>query len=131
MDLGRLSSYGFAGVICTSAFHYFANPREALSKMHGELLEGGSVYLIERDKSASLLTVLWDFLHRHLIKDHVRFYSSGQLQSMLGQAGFSNIEVLETVNRYFWHGKLQTNIVFLRGQKAKTQTEFGLFLKKV
>lgn len=120
MDLERLSSYRFAGIVCTSALHYFANPREALSKMYGLLSENGSIYLIERDKSASPLTAMWDLLHRHYIKDHVRFYSSVQLQAMLGEAGFSNIEILETVKRYFWHGKLQTNIVFLRGQRVRT-----------
>lgn len=120
MDLERLSSYGFAGIVCTSAFHYFAQPREALSRMHGLLVDNGSLFLIERDKSASPLTAMWDLLHRHYIKDHVRFYSSAQLQTMLSEEGFSNIEVLEAVKRYFWHGKLQTNIVYLRGQSVRT-----------
>lgn len=120
MDLERLSPYGFAGIVCTSAFHYFAHPREALTRIHDLLLENGLLYLVERDKSASPLTALWDQLHRHYIKDHVRFYSSAQLQTMLREAGFSNIEVLEAVKRYIWHGKLQTNIVFLRGQRVLT-----------
>ena len=119
MDRERLSSYGFAGIVCSSAFHYFAEPRKALSKMHSMLMENGSIYLIERDKSASPLTALWDLLHRYFIKDHVQFYSNEQLQQMLGEEGFSNMEVLEAVRRYFWHGKLQTNIVILQGQKGR------------
>ena len=119
LDTRQLASYRFAGIVCASAFHYFADPREALMKMYSLLSEDGSLFLVERDKSASPLTALWDILHRHLIKDHVRFYSRAQLQAMLHEAGFSNIEILEAVKRYFWHGKLQTNIVLLRGRRAQ------------
>jgi ubiquinone/menaquinone biosynthesis C-methylase UbiE len=118
MDSERLSSYRIATIICTSAFHYFAEPGKALRTMRETLVDNGSLYLVERDKGTSAMTVLWDFLHRHYIKDHVCFYSRPELEIMLGQAGFSNIEVLDTIKRYFWQGKLQTNIVFLRGRKA-------------
>jgi ubiquinone/menaquinone biosynthesis C-methylase UbiE len=119
MDLDKLSSYEFDNIFCTSAFHYFAQPGQALAKMHSLLSANGTVYLIERDKSTSLMTRAWDFLHRHYIKDHVRFYSSAEMQLMLSSAGFANIEQLRAVKRYFWHGKLQTNIVYLRGRKAQ------------
>ena len=118
MDLECLSAYRFSAIVCTSAFHYFAEPEKALSKMHGLLATSGSIFIVERDKSASPLTVLWDLLHRHYIKDHVRFYSRAQLRDMLTEAGFTNVEVIEAVKRYLWHGKLQTNVVFLRGQKS-------------
>jgi len=118
IDLGCLSPNGYAVIVCSSAFHYFARPNEALSRMHDLLSENGSLYLVERDKSASPLTAMWDLLHRYYIKDHVQFYSSAQLLTMLGEAGFSNIEILDAVRRYFWHGKIQTNIMFMRGQKG-------------
>ena len=117
MDLECLSAYSFSAIVCTSAFHYFADPEKALAKIHGLLAENGSIFVIERDKSASPLTALWDLLHRHYIRDHVRFYSREQLRNMLTEAGFANVEVIDAVKRYFWHGKLQTNVVFLRGQK--------------
>ena len=120
LDLQRLSPYAFSEIVCTSAFHYFARPGEALSRMRELLVKNGSLYLVERDKSASPLTAVWDLLHRYYIKDHVRFYSTEQLRIMLGEAGYSNVEVIEAIKRYFWHGKLQTNIVYLRGQNSST-----------
>lgn len=118
LDLARLSSHPIGEIVCTSALHYFQNPCEALSKMRDLLARNGSLYLVERDKSASPITMLWDLLHRHYIQDHVRFYTRRQLHDMLIDAGFSGIDVLDNINRYFWHGKLQTHVVLLRARKT-------------
>lgn len=125
MDLGCLSAYRFAGVVCASTFHYFARPRKSLRRIHGSLAKGGCLYLIDRDKTDSPLTRMWDILHQYFIKDHVRFYSKDELQRMLSEAGFSNIERLEAIRRYFWHGKLQTNVLLMRGRKSQTTTGQG------
>ena len=117
LHVDALSDYEISAIVCTSAFHYFAEPLESLKKMCQVLREGGSLFLVERNKSGSPLTAVWDLLHRYLIKDHVRFFSSQELRDLLVAAGFSDSEILDAIRRYFWYGKLQTNIVYLRGDK--------------
>ena len=110
----------FDTVICSSAFHYFSDPVAALQRMRNAMRPGGLMYLIERSKSRSVLTAVWDLLHRFVIKDHVQFYSENELHSMLLDAGFGDIETLERIKKYFWYGKLQTNVAIVRARALIT-----------
>ncbi len=103
-------------IVCANAFHYFAEPQAAINKM-ARLLDKGTVYIMERDKSRSLLTWFWDILHRTIIKDHVVFYDKKAIFSMLEKSGFENIKVEKHLKHYFWKGKLFTNIILISGQK--------------
>ena len=119
-DIGRdlFSSYDFSVIVCANAFHYFTDPQAATGKMFHLINDGGSLYILERDKSRSLLTFLWGFLHRVWIKDHVIFYDDKEMLGMLVKAGFSNARVIRSIKRYFWKNKLFTSIVLLECHKS-------------
>ena len=118
IDLEELLAYRFSTVVCTSAFHYFADARASLEKIYNVLDADGQFCLIERDTSASPVTSLWDLLHRHLIRDHVKFYSRTKLQTMLSDAGFSNVEVAEAIARYFLAWEIADKCCHLAGAEG-------------
>lgn len=105
-------------VTCVSAFHYFAHPQEALRRMAGCLAPGGPLLLVERAKDASALTHLWDRLHRHWIRDPVRFYARDEILAMLRAAGLHDPRVAVAVRRYFWQKKLYTSLAVLRAERG-------------
>ena len=109
-----LQERGVDIAVCASTFHYFGNPVEALRRVHSVLAPGGSLFLLERRREWSPPTIAWDLAHRYLIRDHVRFYSSTELQEMIGSAGFSRFEVVQTVHKFFWNNKISTNLTLVK-----------------
>lgn len=105
-------------VVCANAFHYFASPEAAALRLWEILDEGGLLYVLERDKSRSALTLLWGWLHRHFIKDNVEFYTRDELTSFVTRAGFRDVAVVQSINRLLWKRKLYTSIVLLECRKA-------------
>ena len=105
-----LEASGFDLVICANTFHYFSDPKQSARKFCHLLNGGGILILLERDKSNSPLTFLWGLLHRYLIKDHVEFYTQSKLVNVLEEAGFNSVSISRNIRRYFWKGKLFTNI---------------------
>ena len=114
LDLRTLGDYAFGFAFCANAFHYFSAPQQAARKLHDVLADGGTLYVLERNKSNSPLTRLWAWLHRHWIKDNVEFYTLSELASFFKQAGFTEVTVVRAVNRLFWKNKLYTSIVLLK-----------------
>lgn len=104
-------------ITCANAFHYFADPRAALEKMHQLLAEDGRLLILERDKSRSFLTSVWAFLHERLIRDHVIFYDENELCRLLESTGFANIIIVKRIKRYFWKNKLFTSISLIECHK--------------
>ena len=117
LDDSILSDYRFQCIFCINTFHYFAEPLVTLRKIHGLLSANGSLYILERDKSGSVLTRLWALLHRYVIRDHVRFASKKQLMADCRRIGFDRIDELFTVKRFFWKHKAYTSIVFIHCKK--------------
>ncbi len=117
IDPQEFAAYNFKVIVCSSAFHYFLDPQRAAEKLYGLLADGGVLYVLERDKSRSLLTRLWGFLHRIYIKDQVEFYDRHVLLQFFRHAGFRNASVIQSIRRYFWKGKLFTSVVLIRCQK--------------
>ena len=117
LDDSILSDYRFQCIFCINTFHYFAEPLVTLRKIHGLLSANGSLYILERDKSGSVLTRLWALLHRYVILDHVRFASKKQLMADCRRIGFDRIDELFTVKRFFWKHKAYTSIVFIHCKK--------------
>ncbi len=104
-------------VVCANAFHYFADPQGALARMHAVLSPRGTLWLFERAKEASPLTVAWEYAHRYVIRDHVRFYDSHSLLAMMATSGFRQTRIRSRLRRYFWRGKSYTSLVLLSGTK--------------
>jgi len=109
-----LKAYDFKIIFCANAFHYFKQPETATLKFHEQLGKDGTLYLLERNKSRSLLTFVWGVLHKVLIKDQVIFYKTSELLEICEKVGFSKLKVLRSIKRYFWKNKLFTSIVLLQ-----------------
>ena len=112
-----LSQFNFKLIICANTFHYFVDPPQAIKQMYERLDSGGMLLLLEREKSSSALTLFWGFLHRYLIKDQVEFYSAGNIVDYLSQAGFNQVQIVSTIKKYLWKGKLFTSIAIIKGNK--------------
>lgn len=117
IDLSILSGKNISTVFCTSAFHYFIDPGDAAKRMYESLNNGGHFFLLEREKTDSRLTLMWDILHRYLIKDNVQFYHLSELTKFYQNAGFCNLLIQAKIRKLFWKKKLYTSMVLLSGQK--------------
>ncbi len=112
-----LEQFNFKLIICANTLHYFLNPEQAIKQMYTQLDTGGRLLILEREKSNSLLTSFWGLLHRHFIKDQVEFYAADDIKQLLTQIGFEQTEVMSTIVKYFWKGKLFTSIALIKGEK--------------
>ena len=112
-----LSDYRFRTILCINTLHYFADPRTALCRMGRLLPEGGDIYVLERDKTGSLLTRFWGLLHRYVIRNHVRFHGKNEIIANCREAGFDLVEEVFTIRRFFWHRKTYTSIVLIHCRK--------------
>ncbi len=117
-DEQLLQRFNFKLIICANTVHYFLNPEKALQSMYNMLADDGAVLILEREKSDSLLTSIWGFLHRHMIKDQVEFYSAQDITELLDKVGFSNAQVISIIKKYFYKGKLFTSIALIKGNKS-------------
>lgn len=113
-DTGSLRDRDIGLAVCANAFHYFSNPARAAEKLWDVLNEGGVLLVLERDKSKSMLTFLWGWLHRHCIKDNVEFYTQSDLLSFFNRAGFEDVDVVKSINRLLWKNKLYTSVALIR-----------------
>lgn len=112
-----IASRPVVAAVCVSSFHYFSNPPAAVRKMYECLSPGARLVLIDRAKDGSMLTRLWGILHERLIKDHVRFYTSGELLDVVKDAGFRNVRVGTRISKYFWKGKSFTSLALIAAEK--------------
>jgi len=121
MGLGAFSGYNFRIIFCANTFHYFTDPEAASSRLYELLQEGGTLYVLERNKARSLLTFIWGFLHRTLIKDQVVFYKNAELVKFFEDAGFKGVNIIRAIKKYFWKNKLFTSIVLIEAKKLATK----------
>ncbi|HEV7266447.1 MAG TPA: methyltransferase domain-containing protein [Falsiroseomonas sp.] len=104
---------GFDLITCLSCAHYFAAPEEAFRRMRSMLRPGGRLLLLERDQDGSPATTVLGLLHRHILRDGVRFYGAAGLVKMLRKAGFRQAEVSMRLRRFAWKGKLVTSLAIV------------------
>jgi len=112
-----LHRFDFGLIVCASAFHYFTDPLKAARDMCSILRPGGRLLVLEREKSNSVLTVVWDLLHRYLIKDQVEFHTTAGMLQLFKQAGFARVVVIRTIKKYLWKRKLFTSIALIECHK--------------
>ena len=118
MSLAPLSGYNFNIIFCANAFHYFTDPQAASDKLYKLLSDGGMLYVLERNKARSLLTLFWGFLHSTFIKDQVVFYKNSELINFFEKSGFTGVRIIRSIKKYFWKNKIFTSIVLLEGKKS-------------
>ena len=107
----------FTAIFCANTFHYFKNPHAATDRLFEQLAGDGTLYLLDRSKTRSLLTLVWGILHAILIKDQVVFYDTSELVSILKRSGFKQVRIVSTIKKYFWKNKVFTSIVLLECKK--------------
>jgi len=112
-------------VVCVSAFHYFSDPKGALARIRDTLAPGGRLLLLDRAMDGSAATLMWDLLHRHLIRDQVRFYRTSEIVALLREAGFVQVGVVRRIRRLFWHGKLYTSLILISARCEAVAAESG------
>jgi ubiquinone/menaquinone biosynthesis C-methylase UbiE len=117
LDLSILSGNNISAVLCANAFHYFVDPGNAARRMYQILNHSGQFFLLERDKADSGLTIIWNILHKYIIKDYVQFYQLSELNNFFQNAGFCKTLTQTKIRKLFWKKKLYTNMVLLSGQK--------------
>jgi ubiquinone/menaquinone biosynthesis C-methylase UbiE len=108
-----------ACAVCVSAFHYFRRPVSALRAIHDVLRPGGQLLILDRERERSLLTVLWQYAHRFLLRDNVQFSSSTEIARMLEEAGFQDVRVLARLRKVLWKNKLYTSLALIRGTRPQ------------
>ena len=119
LDLHLFEDYKFKAIFCANTFHYFTDPQTATKKLFDLLSEDGTLYLLERNKALSPLTLMWGFLHDVLIRDQVTFYKTSELVNFFEKAGFTQIKTLSSIKKYFWKNELFTSIVLIKGSKKQ------------
>lgn len=118
MSLACFSGYNFRIIFCANAFHYFTSPQDATNKLYNLMQDGGTLYVLERNKARSLMTFLWGILHSTVIKDQVIFYKNTELVSFFENAGFNSVRIARSIKKYLWKNKLFTSIVLIEGKKT-------------
>ena len=89
----------------------------AFTKVHAALEPDGSLLLLDRAREGSWMTSVWDFLHRLVIRDDCRFFSTSELRALMSGAGFADAATVRHIKKWFWHGKLHTSLALLNGAK--------------
>ena len=86
-------SGSFDAVICTTAFHHFPEPVEALREFKRVLRPGGQVLIADTCRDCSVGTWVWDLIHRLFEKGHVRYHRTDEMRAFLEEAGFGSVKV--------------------------------------
>jgi ubiquinone/menaquinone biosynthesis C-methylase UbiE len=105
-------------ILCVNTLHYFSAPQAAFDKMWAMLAPGGRAWVLERAREGSALTALWGYLHHHLIRDHVRFYRTGDLLDMMCNAGFEQARTELSLRKFLWRGKAYTSVALISGVRT-------------
>ena len=121
LDPRIFEGYRFRLIFCANAFHYFEQAQTASNKLFNQLSEGGRLYVLERNKSRSLLTLLWGFLHTVFIRDQVVFYKTSDPIHLFNNAGFVHVKALRSIKKYFWKNKTFTSIVLIQASRPETR----------
>ena len=68
------------------------------------------------------MTAMWAYLHHYLIRDHVRFYETGDLLEMMAKAGFQQARTEFSLRKFLWRGKAYTSVALISGVRIETDT---------
>jgi len=88
----------FTAVLCTTAFHHFAEPEHAVREIARVLAPGGRIVIGDLNAERTVIRAL-DLVLRLLQRSHGRFHRAGDLARGLAGSGFSDPSV-----RTLWNG---------------------------
>jgi ubiquinone/menaquinone biosynthesis C-methylase UbiE len=107
----------FDAVFCTAAFHHFLEPVNALREFIRVLSNNGVVIITDTCRDQSLLTWIWDRLHRWFEKGHVMYYRRDELSALLDEAGFADVALEEFSPSYRETKKLASSVAIFRARR--------------
>lgn len=81
-----LESGSVDGAICTNSFHHYLDPAKVLAEIQRVLAGEGRLYILDLITDDFLLRWI-DGLTRRWEREHVKFYSSREFQTMFAAAG--------------------------------------------
>jgi ubiquinone/menaquinone biosynthesis C-methylase UbiE len=79
----------FTAVMCSSSFHHYPDPAQALGEMARVLVRGGRVVIADPDADLALVRIA-DRVLRRVDRSHVRLYRGAELAALARAAGFDD-----------------------------------------
>jgi ubiquinone/menaquinone biosynthesis C-methylase UbiE len=79
----------FTAVMCSSSFHHYPDPAQALREMARVLVRGGRLVIAEPDADLALVRIA-DRLLRRVDRSHVSLYRGAELAALARAAGFDD-----------------------------------------
>lgn len=97
----------FTALVCTTAFHHFARPKDTIAEMARVLAPTGRLVIADANRRHPAVFTL-DLILRVTQRSHVGFHTPAQLMRDLAAVGFANVSYCTTRWR---------SLVFVRAQK--------------
>lgn len=107
----------FDYIMCTSSFHHYSTPEIALSEFRRVLSPDGKLIIVESCRNGSIGMWLWDRWLRAFEKGHVKYYTRGELLSIVRQTEFKDVELAFFQSRYFFYKKMVDSTMVVTGRK--------------
>jgi ubiquinone/menaquinone biosynthesis C-methylase UbiE len=79
----------FTAVMCSSSFHHYPDPAQALGEMARVLTRGGRLVIAEPNADLALVRIA-DRVLRRVDRSHVRLYRGAELAALARAAGFDD-----------------------------------------
>ncbi|MGD0279322.1 MAG: methyltransferase domain-containing protein [Smithella sp.] len=76
-------------IICTNSFHHYLYPDKALKEMHRLLKKGGKLYILDATADYLIIKIV-DRIFKFVEHEHVKFYSTKELDRMFKLAGLKH-----------------------------------------
>lgn len=112
------SDASFDALLCSSSFHHYPRPLDALREFQRVLRPGGRLVLIDAARDVCLAIWLQDRLRRSFEESHICYYTTMEMHGLLVQATFQ-VEEMIVIRRFAFKGKLFTGLMFCRCRKGR------------
>ncbi len=91
----------FEIIICTYSFHHYLHPEKAMSEIARLLIPGGKIYILDPIADRQIMRFI-DLFIRTFETAHVKFYSSGEYEKLMVNAGlkytgYNSFNILQKV----------------------------------
>lgn len=103
----------FDVIMCTSSFHHYPSPLNALEEFKRVLKKSGRIYLLDTCRDSFPLVVLYDLFQKYVQRDHVRYYSTKEIKKFFEDSNLQNIREVFRVQGFFKYGKFLTSQVLI------------------
>jgi SAM-dependent methyltransferase len=89
----------FTALLCSSSFHHYPHPAEALAEMARVLRPSGRVVIADPNGDLRAVRIADRVLHR-LDASHIHLYRSAELEDLAKSAGFADVAITPAARGY-------------------------------